>query len=77
MSRPRMFADEISVSYASDSFDEIQNVLNSKLKNLNCKQLNITKTEFMIIGSQERMNATQNADIAIRIRDHEINRVVV
>ena len=73
MSRLTMFADEISVSYASDSFDEIQNVLNSELKNLNCKQLanignrlrlNITKTEFMIIGSRERMNATQK-DIAI------------
>ena len=30
----------------------------------------------MIIGSRQRMNATQN-DIAIRIRDHEINRADV
>ena len=30
----------------------------------------------MIIGSRQRMNATQN-DIAIRIRDREINRADV
>ena len=74
MVQPRMFADDTSVSYASDSLDEIQNVINSELKNLNSwltanrLSLNITKTEFMIIGSRQRMNATQN-DIAIRIRD--------
>ena len=82
MAKPRMFADDTSVSYASDSLDEIQNVINSELKNLNSwlianrLSLNITKTEFMIIGSRQRMNATQN-DIAIRIRDREINRADV
>ena len=61
-----MFADDTSVSYASHSLDEIQNVINSELKNLNSwlianrVSLNITKTEFMIIGSRQRMNATQN-----------------
>ena len=74
-----MFADDTSVSYASDSLDEIQNVINSELKNLNSwlianrLSLNITKTEFMIIGSRPGMNATQSqTDIAIRIRDREI-----
>ena len=82
MAQPRMFADDTSVSYASDSLDEIQNVINSELKNLNSwlianrLSLNITKTEFMIIGSRQRMNATQN-DIAIRIRDREIHRADV
>ena len=82
MAQPRMFADDTSVSYASASLDEIQNVINSELKNLNSwlianrLSLNITKTEFMIIGSRQRMNATQN-DIAIRMRDREINRADV
>ena len=82
MAQPRMFADDTSVSYVSDSLDEIQNVINSELKNLNSWlianriSLNITKTEFMIIGLRQRMNATQN-DIAIRIRDREINRADV
>ena len=67
MAQPRMFADDTSVSYASDSLDEIQNVINSELKNLNSwlianrLSLNqLTKTEFMIIVSRQRMNATQN-----------------
>ena len=78
----RCSVSDTSVSYASDSLDEIQNVINSELKNLNSwlianrLSLNITKTEFMIIGSRQRMNATQN-DIAIRIRDREINRADV
>ena len=82
MAQPRMFADDTSVSYASDSLDKIQNVINSELKNLNSwpianrLSLNITKTEFMIIGSRQRMNVTQN-DIAIGIRDREINRTDV
>ena len=38
--------------------------------------MNIAKTEFMIIGSQQRLNATQN-DIAIVIRERAINRVDV
>ena len=83
MARPRMFADDTSVSCASDSLDEIQNVINSELKNLNNwlianrLSLNITKIEFMIIGSRQRINVTQNKDIAIKIRDREINRADV
>ena len=82
MAQPRMFADDTSVSDASGSLDEIQNVINSELKNLNSwlianrLSLNITKTEFVVIGSPQRMNATQN-DIAVRIHDREINRVEI
>ena len=56
---PRMFADDTSVSYASDSLDELQNVLNSELKCLhswlitNRLSLNIAKTEFMTTGSRQ------------------------
>ena len=70
-------------NYGVDSLDEIQNVINSELKNLNNWlianrfSLNITKTEFMIIGSRQRINVTQNKDIAIKIRDREINRADV
>ena len=36
--------------------------------------LNITKTEFMIIGSRQRVNASQD-NIDIRIHDREVKRV--
>ena len=39
-------------------------------------QFKHNQNRFMIIGSRQRMNATQN-DIAIRIRDREINRADV
>ena len=54
--------------------------MNSELKNLNDwlitnkLSLNITKTEFMIIGSRQRVNASQDS-IDIRIDDREVKRV--
>ena len=77
-----MFADDTSISCSSNSSDEIQYAINSELENLNKwlvankLSLNIAKTEFMIIGSRQRINSTQN-DIAIVISDREINRFEV
>ena len=51
----------ISISYAANSMDELQSVINSELENLhkwlNIINLNIAKTEFMIIGCRQRMSA--------------------
>ena len=55
--------------------------MNSELKNLNDwlttnkLSLNITKTEFMIIGSRQRVNASQD-NIDIRIDDREVKRYI-
>ena len=79
-STPRMFADDTSVSYASNSANELQNVINLELKSLNSwliankLSLNIAKSEFMTIGSRQKM-ATINDEIAIKINDHDIKRV--
>ncbi len=62
----KMFSDDTSVSYAADSVDELQNVLNSDLKSLhnwlmaNRLNLNIAKTEFMTVGSRQRIRATDD-----------------
>ena len=75
-----MFADDTSVSYAADSVDELQNVLNSELKSLhnwliaNRLSLNIAKTEFMTIGSRQKMRAIDD-EIIIKINERGINRV--
>ena len=77
---PRMFADDTSVSYATDSVNELQNVLNSELKSLhnwlntNRLSLNIAKTEFMTIGSRQKIK-TIDDEITIKINECEINRV--
>ncbi len=75
-----MFADDTSVSYAADLVDELQNVLNSELKSLhnwlitNRLSLNIAKTEFMTIGSRQKIRAIDD-EIIIKINEREINRV--
>ena len=73
---PRMFADDTSVSYAANSVNELQNVLNSELKSLhnwlitNRLSLNIAKT----IGSRQKIRAIDD-EITIKINELEINRV--
>ena len=52
---PRMFADDTNVSFAADSLEELQSVINFELERLkswlvtNKLSLNIAKTEFMTI----------------------------
>ena len=61
-----MFADDTNVSLASSTLFELENVLNQELQNLNIwlrvnkLSLNIAKTEFMIIGSRQRLNINVN-----------------
>ena len=75
-----MFADDTSVSYASNSVEELENIMNSALKNLyswlttNRLSLNIVKTEFMIIGSRQKIRVT-DGELNIKVNDNKINRV--
>ena len=77
---PRKFEDDTSVSYASDSLDELQNVLNSELRCLhnwlitNRLSLNIAKKIFMTIGSRQKVRAIDDR-IAVKINELDINRV--
>ena len=58
---PRMFADDTNISIAANTVMELEPLINSELKNLhqwlvtNRLSLNIAKTEFMIIGSRQRL----------------------
>ena len=57
----RMYADDIHLTYAGFSADNIQTCLNDDLVNVsnwliaNKLTLNMTKTEFMLIGSRQRL----------------------
>ena len=79
-STPRMFSDDTSISYASDSTEEVQNVINLELKSLNDwlvanrLSLNIVKTEFMVIGSRQRIK-TLNNEVYIEINGNIVNQV--
>ena len=65
-----MYADDTNISFQSNKLDELEDLMNielGKLKewlNVNKLSLNVAKTEFMVIGSRQRL-ATFD--------DHEIN----
>ena len=58
---PRMYADDTHLTYASNNIHNIQTSLKEDLENvhswLRAKKLtlNMTKTEFMLIGSRQRL----------------------
>ena len=78
---PRMFADDTNISIAANSVTELEQIINSELKNLhqwllaNRLSLNVAKTEFMIIGSRQRLLVHDNEHIRIEIDVKTIKRV--
>jgi len=60
-SEPQMYAGDTYLSYESDNAHDIQANLNAKLENVhnwltaNKLNLNMTKTDFMLIGSRQRL----------------------
>ena len=62
----RMYADDTSTSFAASSLPELEGTINGELANLhkwlivNKLNLNITKTELLLIGS--RQGLANNAD---------------
>ncbi len=77
---PRMFADDTNISSAAKSVAELKLMINSEMKNLhqwlitNRLSLNVAKTEFMIIGSRQRL-LVHNDHISIEIDGKAIERV--
>ena len=78
---PRMFADDTNISIAANSLMELEPLINSELKNLhqrlvtNRLSLNIAKTEFVIIGSRQRLLVHSNEHINIEIDGLAIKKV--
>ena len=77
---PRMYADDTHLTYAGDDADNIQLRLNQDLENVhnwlraNKLTLNMTKTEFMLIGSRQRLN-TLTESPTFAINDFQISQV--
>ena len=69
---PRMYADDTHLTYADNNLENIQLCLNEDLKNVfnwlqaNKLTLNMTKTEYMLIGSRQRLSTlTASPEIAM------------
>ena len=77
---PRMFADDTSITLSAKTVADLKLAVTSELNNLTCwlrankLSLNVAKTELMIIGSRQRLNA-QCEEINISIDDRTIRRV--
>ena len=70
--KPRMYADDTHLTFASNNIHNIQTSLNEDLENVhnwlraNKQTLNMTKTELMLIGSRQKLStATVSPTLAI------------
>ena len=79
-SRARMYADDIHLTYASNDIDDIDHHFNEDLAKVsewlvaNRLNLNQSKTEFMLIGSRQRIS-TFNSSPSLTINDVPIKQV--
>ena len=78
---PRMYADDTNISFKSGNLVELQHCMNTELKSLNTwlevnkLSLNIAKTEFMVIGSRQRLATHGNLDLDVFVANKRIKRV--
>ena len=76
-SQPRMYADDTSITYASNDVEEIERCVNIDLDRIriwlaaNKLTLNTTKTEFLLIGSSQRLSTLERNPI-IEINQYPI-----
>ena len=57
---PRIFADDTNITLSAKTVADLKLAVIPELNNLNCwlrLSLNVAKTELMIIGSRQRLNA--------------------
>ena len=81
-SRARMFADDTHMTYSSNNINDINLYFNEDLLNVsewlsaNRLTLNQTKTEFMLIGSRQRIS-TFNSEPALAINNIPVKRIIL
>ena len=77
---PRMFADDTSLTAAGETLSEVEKRANEDLRNVhnwlsaNKLNLNIAKTEYVLIGSRHRINSL-NIQPSINIDKQSVKRV--
>ena len=79
-SQPRMYTDDTHLTYADNDICSIEASLNQDLSNINRwliankLTVNMTKTEFMLIVSRQKLNSL-SAIPALEINGTQLNRV--
>ena len=78
---PSMYADDTNISFQSNKLDELEDLMNIELGNLkewlnvNKLSLNVAKTEFMVIGSRQRLATFDGHEINVFVGNDQIERV--
>ena len=76
-----MFADDTNISYSNNNPTDLENLMHSSLVNLNRwikankLSLNIAKTEFMVIGSRQRLAAFDNHKLRVTVNSEPVRQV--
>ena len=76
-----MYADDTNISFQSSNLDELEKIMISDLSRLNIwlkanrLSLNIAKTEYMIIGTRQKLITKDLYRINVRVDDTPIKRV--
>ena len=77
----KMFAGDTNISIPGRTLADLEPMINPELANLNCwlkanrLSLNLAKTEFMIIGSRQRLLAESNDEICVSLENQRMERV--
>ena len=80
-SKSRLFADDTNITATGKTVNQVEIAVNSDLKNLrkwlmaNKLSLNVTKTEFILIGSNQLLKKISDHQPNITIKDQPIKRV--
>ena len=81
LTSPRMFADDTNITFAASTLTDLEKGLNSELRSLNIwlisnkLSLNVAKTEFMVIGSNQRLNEFSDNQVNVEIDAKLITKV--
>jgi hypothetical protein len=76
-----MYADDTNISFQSSNLTDLEEIMNTELSSLNTwlnanrLSLNITKTEFMVIGSRQRLIYHDVNNLNICVDNTQIKRV--
>ena len=76
-----MFADDTNITFAASTLIDLEKCLNTELRSLNRwlisnkLSLNVAKTEFMVIGSNQRLHSFSDDQINVEINAKLITKV--
>ena len=77
----KMFADDTNITISGSSLADLEQKTNLELLNLHCwltankLSLKVAKTEFVVIGSRQKILAESHKEIKIKLEDQVISKV--